>query len=477
MVSQINGVALLKSGKEWLLRCKLEIRHEVIVLGAGPAGLNAAKYAANSGCDVALIDSASKLGGQYWRHTGNEKLDQSIHHNFDQGSLLIDAVSTNPRITVYSQTTIWSTSVISGEVILRTKDGAFITTKLVIATGAYDRTIPFPGWDIPGVMTGGAVQSLLKGHGVLAGKRIVVAGTGPFLLPVAQGVSSHGGCVVALLEAGGKYAWLRGALGLAQNPAKALEGLGYLWSLRKNKVEMRHREAIIAAHAGDDGLLESVTVARIDAQFQVKSRYNLKCDVAAITWGFTPDTSLAGALNLTQVVASDGSVIVSVNDNQRAIHNHQGVEIFAAGEITGVGGSGLALIEGAIAGLAASNSLKNIKKLKALRRRAARFARVLEKVYRVPAGWKDWLTPDTIICRCEEVSYQEICNAQQDLNVCDAKSAKLMTRSGMGMCQGRICSRSICELMGSSDADRVNGTFRPIISPITLGELAAEGLL
>ena len=140
-------------------------------------------------------------------------------------------------------------------------------------------------------MTAGAAQALLKGHGVLAGSRIVVAGTGPFLLPVAEGVSSHGGKVVALLEAGGKYAWLQGALGLAQNPAKALEGLAYLWSLRKNKVEIRHRQAIIAAHAGSDGLLESVTVAGVDAQFQDKFPYNLKCDVAAITWGFTPDTS------------------------------------------------------------------------------------------------------------------------------------------------------------------------------------------
>ena len=257
MVSQISGVVLPKLGKGWLSRCKLEIRHQVIVIGAGAAGLNAAKYAAKGGCDVAVIDAGAKLGGQYWRHTGNEKLDQSIHHNFDQGSLLMDAVSTNPRITVYSQTTIWSTSVISGEVVLRTKDGAFLTTQLIIATGAYDRTIPFPGWDIPGVMTAGAAQALLKGHGVLAGKRIVVAGTGPFLLPVAEGVSSHGGKVVALLEAGGKYAWLQGALGLTQNPAKALEGLGYLWSLRKNKVEMRHRQAIIAAHAGSDGLLDS----------------------------------------------------------------------------------------------------------------------------------------------------------------------------------------------------------------------------
>ena len=152
----------------------MEIKHQVIVVGAGPAGLNAAKYAANAGCDVALIDSGKRLGGQYWRHSGVDELDRKLHHNFDAGSLLMDAVRANPHITIYSDTSIWSASIVDNQIVLRTKSGVFLTERLILATGAYDRVIPFPGWDIPGVMTAGAAQALLKGSGVLAGERIMI---------------------------------------------------------------------------------------------------------------------------------------------------------------------------------------------------------------------------------------------------------------------------------------------------------------
>ena len=455
----------------------MELRHQVIVIGGGPAGLNAAKYAANAGCNVALLDSAPRLGGQYWRHTGIESDDQSRHRNFDQGSLLMDAVIANPRITIYPNTTIWSASVINGEVVLRYKDGAFITSRLILATGAYDRSLPFPGWDIPGVMTAGAAQSLLKGSGVIAGKRIVVAGSGPFLLPVAAGLSSHGGKVVGLIEAAGKFAWLPEILSLLQNPAKISEGLGYLLTLRKAKVEMRFKQAVISAHADSDGLLESITVANIDAEFHITSTYSINCDVAAIGWGFTPDTSMAGALGLKEEVAADGSVVVAVDENQRASSAHSELHIFAAGEITGIGGSALSLAEGAIAGLAAADSRTNLRDLKKIRRKARRFALTLQRVYPIALGWKSWLTPETIICRCEEVTHAAIQSAFTELDADDARSAKLMTRCGMGMCQGRICSRNVADLLDSPDTDRIKGVYRPIISPITLGELAQDGLL
>ena len=455
----------------------MEIRHKVIVVGAGPAGLNAAKYAANSGCDVGLIDAGNRLGGQYWRHTGDEHFDQSVHHNFDQGSLLMDAVKSNPRITIYPLSPIWSASVIENEIVLRVKSGAFITSKLILATGAYDRSIPFPGWDIPGVMTAGAAQSLLKGSGVIAGKKIVVAGSGPFLLPVASGLSAHGGKVVRVVEATSKYAWQKGLFALIQNPVKIVEGLNYFNTLRKYKVAVGYKEAIVEAHAGTDGLLNSVTVAKIDSNFSIRSTFILSCDVVAVSWGFTPDTSIAGGLNIKQVVDVDGAIVVSVDEHQRANTPHLSVEIFAAGEITGIGGSDLALLEGAIAGLAAAGSRDNAKKLKSLRRRAKRFSSTLQKVYEVPPGWKNWLTPETIICRCEEVTYQQVTQAADELGASDSRGVKLMTRCGMGMCQGRICSRVVADLLVSNETDRVKGTMRPIISPITLGELAQEGLL
>ena len=455
----------------------MEVRFQVIVLGGGPAGLNAAKYAANAGYEVGLIDAGSRLGGQYWRHTGCEEFDQSVHHNFDQGSLLMDAVLANPRITVHSETNIWSASIINDEVVIRTNNGAFITQRLILATGAYDRSLPFPGWDIPGVMTPGAAQSLLKGHGVLVGKRIVVAGTGPFLLPVATGLSSHGASVVGLLEASGKYSWAKNSLELLRNPAKALEGVGYLLALRTKKVETRYRQAIIAAHAGANGSLESVTIANLDSEWKIRSTYKLSCDVAAVGWGFTADTAIASSLGLALDVDASGSVSVVVDENQRARKSNEAIAIYAAGELTGIGGSDLALVEGAIAGLAIAGSTQDLKTLKKRRKKLRSFAQALTKVYPVASGWKSWLSADTTICRCEEISYSDINEAREEFDASDARTIKLLTRCGMGLCQGRICGRTIADLMNSTPQERINSASRPILSPITLGEVAQEGLL
>jgi D-hydroxyproline dehydrogenase subunit alpha len=455
----------------------MEARYQVIVLGGGPAGLNAAKYAANAGYEVGLLDAGTRLGGQYWRHTGREEFDQSVHHNFDQGSLLIDAVLANSRITIHSETNIWSASVINDEIVLRANSGAFITQRLILATGAYDRSLPFPGWDLPGVMTPGAAQSMLKGQGVVVGKRIVVAGTGPFLLPVAAGLSEHGAEIVGLLEASSQYSWFNQAIALLRNPSKAFEGLGYLRTLRSGKVGLRFREAIVAAHAGDDRSLESITVAKIDSQWKIQSTYKLSCDVAAVGWGFTADTAIASALGLALDVDTTGSISVVVDDNQRAIQPNSAIEIYVAGELTGIGGSDLALVEGAIAGSAIAGSTQDLKILKKRREKLRGFAEALTKVYPVQLGWKSWLSDQTIICRCEEISYSDINEAREEFDASDARTIKLLTRCGMGLCQGRVCSRYIADIVNSGAVERINSAARPILSPITLGEVAQEGLL
>ena len=455
----------------------MEIKHQVIVVGAGPAGLNAAKYAANAGCDVALIDSGKRLGGQYWRHSGVDELDRKLHHNFDAGSLLMDAVRANPHITIYSDTSIWSASIVDNQIVLRTKSGVFLTERLILATGAYDRVIPFPGWDIPGVMTAGAAQALLKGSGVLAGERIMIAGTGPFLLPVAASLASEGSRIVRISEASGVLAWLPQLHVLLRNPSKILEAISYFSILRRNGVSIRNREAVVAARANESGVLESVTVAKIDSNFKILSTHEIECDVAAISWGFSTDIALASSLGLKASAAKDGSLFISTDEDQLASTKEKSYKIFAAGELTGVGGSDLALIEGAIAGLAATSAKSDKRRLFKVRKKLRRFAGSLHHVYRVPLGWKEWLTPETVICRCEEVDYGTIVHAKNQLSATDARTVKLMTRCGMGMCQGKMCSRNISDLLGSSDGDRIRGSERPIITPITLGELAQEGLL
>jgi thioredoxin reductase len=457
--------------------------HNVVVVGGGPAGLSAALAAAAAGAPVLLIDSNSRLGGQYWRNSSDNFDDQyEQHFDLETGLLLINAVKARKEIEVWSEAQIWSATNNEGKFTLRIiyqgKEKIVNTANIILCTGAYDRTLPFPGWDIPGVMTPGGVQSLLKGHGVLAGKRVVVAGTGPFLLPVAAGVIKAGGEVVSLLEANKSRRWITSFNVILENLGKLKEAFYYIKTISEGKVRAKFGYAVITAHAGSNGELESVDIAKIDRNFNVKKLKNIKCDVAAIGWGFTADTSLAGSLGCKQVVAKDESVIVWVeNDQQTSISG-----IFAAGEITGIGGSELSMAEGVIAGIAAAKFVGcKVEVLKAHRKRRAkrqRFANALIKAYPVKSGWQSWLNDQTTVCRCEEVSLCDLKYSVEELGATDSRTAKLFTRCGMGLCQGRICGRSVVDLVANelkvlpTDTDRISAVNRPIITPIPLGVLA-----
>jgi len=457
--------------------------HNVVIIGAGPAGLSASLAAAAAGAPVLLIDSNPRLGGQYWRMSADDFQDQhNQHFDLDTGLLLINAVKARKEIEVWSGAQIWSATNKDGKntlrVIYQGKERIVNTENLILCTGAYDRTLPFPGWDIPGVMTPGGVQSLLKGHGVLAGKRVVVAGSGPFLLPVAAGVIKAGGSVVALLEANKSRRWLTSFFVLLENISKIKEAFYYIKTISEAKVRARFGQAVIAAHAASNGELESVDIAKIDRNFRIKKVQNIKCDVAAIGWGFTADTSLAGSLGCNQLVAKDDGVVVWVDSEQQT--SIPGV--FAAGEITGIGGSDLSMAEGVIAGISAAKFVGcNVEVLKAHRKRRAkrqRFANALIKAYPIKPGWKSWLRDETIICRCEEVCLSDLKHSINELGATDSRTAKLLTRCGMGLCQGRICGRFVVDLVANelnlspTDTDRISAVNRPIITPIPLGVLA-----
>jgi len=457
--------------------------HNVVIIGAGPAGLSASLAAAAAGAPVLLIDSNPRLGGQYWRMSADDFKDQhNQHFDLDTGLLLINAVKARKEIEVWSGAQIWSATNKDGKntlrVIYQGKERIVNTENLILCTGAYDRTLPFPGWDIPGVMTPGGVQSLLKGHGVLAGKRVVVAGSGPFLLPVAAGVVKAGGSVVALLEANKSRRWLTSFFVLLENTSKIKEAFYYIKTISEAKVRARFGQAVIAAHAASNGELESVDIAKIDRNFRIKKVQNIKCDVAAIGWGFTADTSLAGSLGCNQLVAKDDGVVVWVDSKQQT--SIPGV--FAAGEITGIGGSDLSMAEGVIAGISAAKFVGcNVEVLKAHRKRRAkrqRFANALIRAYPIKPGWKSWLRDETIICRCEEVCLSDLKHSINELGATDSRTAKLLTRCGMGLCQGRICGRFVVDLVANelnlspTDTDRISAVNRPIITPIPLGILA-----
>lgn len=457
--------------------------------------MSAALAAANGGAKVRLIESAPRLGGQYWRHLPEDGADgwsgqALLHTAYQTGYLLRTQVLSHPSIEVLCGVQIWSAvrvaDTISFQVLEDGVDRTLETRVLVIATGAYDRTLPFPGWEIPGVMTPGGVQALLKGSNVLAGKRIVLAGSGPFLLPVSEGLAKSGAKIVGLFDANSLRRWGAHFRVALNNFSKLVDGFRYLRTLAAHRVILKSGYAVISAHAGADGTLESVEVAKIDRDFNLiaGTQKNIGCDVVAVGWGFTPDLSIAQSLGLQQELGWDGSAVVSVDEMQATSQSG----IYAAGEITGIGGADLSLTEGAIAGQAAADFLKKIdrsvtrEKLVALQKRRSRerrFARSIAEIYRVKDGWQSWLTEESIICRCEEISLGTLKRAIHELGATDLRSAKLFCRVGMGACQGRICSRSAIAIVAAENKttpslqDQISASNRPIFSPITLDQLAA----
>ncbi|MGI5272173.1 FAD-dependent oxidoreductase [Nonomuraea sp. CA-218870] len=433
--------------------------HDLAVVGGGPAGVAGALTAALRGLRVALVDSGARLGGQYFRHRGVP--GEPATAGFARFARQVRALT--ERAEVLTSRQVWA--------VTREADGftahclggtAVRCRRLLIATGAHDRPLPFPGWDLPGVLTAGGAQALLKGQGVVAGDRVVVAGTGPFLLPVAAGLAAAGARVPGVYEA-------NGGLGLARHPLLALgragEAAGHLAALARHRVPYRTRHAVVAAHG--DRELEAVTVARLDRDWNVLDTRRVPCDTLATGYGFTPQIDLGVQLGCATRPDADGTPVLRADAAQRTTVPG----VWAAGEPTGVGGRHLSELEGRIAGLsAAADHDDGPGPPGLLLRRRARlraFAAALLAAYPVKDGWRGWLRDDTLVCRCEEVPLARIREAR-DLGATDARSVKLLSRAGMGWCQGRICGHPVaCLADGDQAAPR-----RPIAQPVTLAALA-----
>jgi NADPH-dependent 2,4-dienoyl-CoA reductase/sulfur reductase-like enzyme len=496
---------------------------EVVVVGAGPAGMAAAAHAADAGCDVTVIDTYATPGGQYHRGLA-PGLDRRGPRPAGAVADLADRVTADRvtadrvtadrvaggRITVRSATTIWTAEVADGEAPFRlhlteagtaatpTADGALDgapdgatpagesslrARSVVLATGATDRVLPFPGWDLPGVLTAGAAQALLKGQGVLAGDRVVVGGSGPFLLPVAASLAAAGSDVLEVVEARALGAVARSAPRGWSARGKITEAAGYATALLRHRVPLRGRSAVTAV-AGD-GRVEEVTVSRLDGDWSpvAGSERTLPADAACVSFGFVPQVGLAALLGCaidTDPVWGDPAVTVD------ALQATSVPGVLAAGEVTGVAGSEAAAVEGAIAGLGAAAAVGRIgaadlvDRTARLRRTAAghrRFAAALGRMYRRPDGWVRWLRDDTIVCRCEEVEHAAVREAVTDLGADDLRSVKLTTRCGMGYCQGRMCGEAVRAIvtdeLGTAPTDAAALSTPPILVPVPLARIAA----
>lgn len=470
----------------------------VAVIGAGPAGLAAAANALAHGARVTCIDANDQPGGQYWRHRYEQpgvKSDSTGHHDWSTYLSLrkaFDAGISTGTLSYQPNTQVWMAQQEADETITlqltkATEAGhesgmsTLAVDRLVVATGAYDRQIPIPGWDLPGVMTAGAVQALIKGQGVLAGQRIVLAGTGPFLLPVASNVAHAGGKVLGICESADLTGWLKHLKKPLAVPAKGVEGAGYVWDLLRHRIPYKRSTVITAIHGTDK--VEAVSIARTDKSGAVIADSEERIenvDCVGLGFGFTTQLELLTAFGVDTHVDVDGSLVADVDQFQATSR----ANILAAGEVTGIGGAALAVAEGTVAGYRAAlgqgqypdRALVN-RELKTIKRHRA-FARAMHQAHPVPEYWSANLEEDTVVCRCEEVTAGQIHDARDHLQATDARSIKSTTRAGMGWCQGRVCGYAASCLATNGDTEErfaqvVASTYkRPISIPVPLGEIA-----
>jgi NADPH-dependent 2,4-dienoyl-CoA reductase/sulfur reductase-like enzyme len=353
---------------------------------------------------------------------------------------------------------------------------------LVLATGAYEYVPPFPGWTLPGVMTPGAAQVLAKTMDVVPGKRILVAGTGPFLLVAASQLAERGANVVAVLEATPRSAWLSLPFKSPRTLDLIKEGLGYLRILKEKGVPVRYGRIVTSAEGAED--LTSVTHAPADRNWNPdRSREEIEeIDTLAIAYGFVPRIYLPQIAGCDVVFQPELGGWIPKRDRDMATTVRN---VFAVGDGSGVAGSLTACLEGRLAGLVAAHRLGAIGEADTARRRqpierelrrVGTLRRALDRISLIRPGLSTLITDETIVCRCEEVSWSE---ARQSIEYggCDFRTLKVMTRLGMGTCQGRFCWPSMSRLVACHNqcsVDRVGpASPQSPVRPISLGALAS----
>nr|WP_306319965.1 MULTISPECIES: FAD/NAD(P)-binding oxidoreductase [unclassified Streptomyces] len=481
-------------------------------MGAGPAGLAAADAALSAGAEVTLVDEAEQPGGQYHRMLPEAyaaERPQHLHHGWRAFDTRRRRVLAHPRCTWWSETAVWALERPDPaqpgpprvHVLRDPSDGGgrggrvdgggrtrhtLDPDALVLAVGAHDRVLPFPGWELPGVYTAGAAQALAKGERVVVGDEVVVAGSGPFLLPVAASLIEAGAGVREVLEANTAGTLARGWGGrpweLAVQSGKAAELAEYGGLLARHRVPYRTGRTVVAARG--DGRVEEVVTARLRADWSTVpgSERTVAVDAVCVSHGFSPQLELPLAAGCA-LRATPAGEFVEVDGDQRTTAAH----VYAAGEITGIAGAPAARVEGALAGWLAAGGDRNtvrVGRLRTSRDQGRAFAARLARAHPIGAGWTGWLRPETVVCRCEETDYATVCRAATDPSTSAPRAAKLATRAGLGPCQARMCGPTVAELQarlsGPDDAGtRVEGLppanehRRPIARPVTLGDLAA----
>jgi NADPH-dependent 2,4-dienoyl-CoA reductase/sulfur reductase-like enzyme len=462
--------------------------NDVVVIGGGPAGIAAAATAASLGLSVALIDERVTFGGQIFKRVGpgfDLKERKSLGKDYSRGSDLIDELQ-HSNVSLFPSTTVLTFD--EGKVITSHPDDgvkAFDFSSIVIAPGAYDRPVAFPGWTLPGVMTAGAVQTLVKTQRISPGKRIFFAGSGPLALAFSAQLISLGAPVFKVIESApfpSPVDALRLAMRVGGNLDLARDAVKYRTALLKARVPFRYGRIIVRAEGA--GRIESVTHAKADRDWNPipGSEITEECDALCVGYGFFPSHELFRLVDCEFSYDENKGGFSVVKDEWGATSIDS---VYAVGDGTGVTGSYSAVAQGRLAALRIAERSGRISiaerdqkasPLKRELRARNRFQQALNKMFDVGAGIYRLADSETVICRCESVkrsSIDPIIDSTDDVSV-----VKGISRAGMGLCQGRNCQRQIAAMIserhGKPMAKIAFQTPRFPVKPVEIGSIADE---
>ena len=468
---------------------------DVAVLGAGPAGTGAAIAAAAAGRSVLLIDEAPAAGGQIYRKLP-DALALARHDAGDTdpdrraGDTLRRELDESRVRTAFGWR-VWS--------VIRSERGfrldaigpggahAVEATVLLIATGAIERVVPFPGWTTPGVFGLAAATPMLKSQRISPGKRVVVAGAGPLLAAVAAGVVKAGAEVAAVVDVNGPANWLAAAPALGLRPRLAAQGAGWVLRLLRARVPFHFRAT--AVRALGDRRLEAVEVAPVDGGARSRphtAAMTIDCDALCIGHGLAPATELPRLLRAECVFdRARGGWRPDVDGFGRT----SVAGLYVAGDGAGILGGQAALIAGRTVGAAIAADLRGtvpVVRASWTGWQARRFGAAMTALTATRSAVAAAMPAETIVCRCEDVTRGEI-DAGYDAGARELNQLKHFTRCGMGPCQGRSCGEAAAELLAlrlvadgvvpDVDAGRRRAgqwTGRTPLRPVPLSALVGE---
>jgi NADPH-dependent 2,4-dienoyl-CoA reductase/sulfur reductase-like enzyme len=453
--------------------------HDIVIVGAGPAGMRAAMTLADAGLRSCVIDEAPRSGGQIYRRPppplGREPKRLygfeahravSLHAGFD---------AINDRVDHCAETLVWTIEPGCLGVVRRGRPMSIPWRCLILCPGAMDRVIPFPGWTLPGVYTLGGAQIALKYQGCFIGRRIVLVGTGPLLYLLAWQYAKAGASIAAILDTAPSGGRVKALPGLLRGGRTLLKGIYYVGALRARGIAMASGVRPVAAIAGDDG-----AVAALLWCDRLGREHRLECDAVALGFGLRSETQLADLCGAAFAFDTPQRQWLPVEDGEG---RSSVAGVYLAGDGARVRGADDAEITGeraACAFLVDIGRSEYATRLRALNRildRSQTFRRALDgTAFPFPVDLARRAADDLMVCRCEGITAGALRKSVRDEGARELNRVKAFTRLGMGRCQGRVCAAAAAEIVADTLGVSIEAIGRlrgqPPVKPVALGVLA-----